>query len=161
MENENLILSVDSDRATVVADLNKLSERISQIIAGADIDVIVDGHYASNVVSSDIVSYAFVLRLDPNQLGERLRARGYSESKVLENIVSEILDICLVDNVREYGFERVDEIDVTNMSVEEVVGEILHVLRGQRKCRIGLVDWIARLEKDEKLDKFLTLLNKM
>ncbi len=154
VNREKLILSVDSARNTVVADLNQLSDRISQIIGDASTDVVVEGHYAPDVVSSNMVSYAFVLRMDPDILGGRLRARGYKEGKVLENLASEVLDVCLYDAVKQYGVGKVDEIDATYKSVEEVVEEILDVLNGRREVGVGKVDWLGKLEGENRLDEF-------
>lgn len=161
VKRENLILSWDSKRDTFVANLMELKNKVSQIIDETSLDVVVDGHYASFVVSPNRLSYVFVLRMEPYKLGERLRERGYEEKKVLENMASEILDVCLVDAIGEYGSERLDEIDVTKMDVEDVVEEILMVLDGRRKSRVGLVDWLDRLEREGKLDQVLTLLDKI
>ncbi len=161
VEREELVLTVDFERDTVVADLDKLRDKVSQIIQNASLDVIVDGHYAPYIVPSSLVSYSFVLRMEPYKLEKRLRARGYNERKVLENMVSEILDVCLVDAISEYRIELVDEIDVTEMHVQGVVEEILKVLDGQRKSRVGVVDWLGILEKEGRLDKVLSLLDKL
>ena len=151
---ENLVLRADSERNTMVADLRKLSDRITNIICTSPIDVVVDGHYASDVVSPDLVSYAFVLRLNPDTLRERLRARSYSTDKVLENVASEVLGVCLYDAVARFGVAKVDEIDVTHKAVEDVVEEILRVLTGCVKAGVGKVDWLGKLEKERRLCEF-------
>lgn len=156
---ENLQLEVDSERDTVVADLHRLSDRVSHIISESSRDVVVDGHYASEVVSSDVVSYAFVLRMEPDKLRLRLRERGYSEGKVLENIASEVLDVCLFDAVARYGVENVDEIEVTYKDVDEVVEEIIDVVNGRMKAKSGKVDWLGKLEEEDRLSELSTYLN--
>lgn len=156
---ENLQLEVDSERDTVVADLHRLSDRVSNIISESSRDVVVDGHYASEVVSSDVVSYAFVLRIEPDKLRLRLRERGYSEGKVLENIASEVLDVCLFDAVARYGVENVDEIEVTYKDVDEVVEEIIDVVNGRMKAKSGKVDWLGKLEEEDRLSELSTYLN--
>ncbi|MFH0896952.1 MAG: adenylate kinase family protein [Candidatus Bathyarchaeota archaeon] len=161
VKEENLVLSVDSERGTTVADLDKLRDRVNKLVCATSLDVIVEGHYAAIVVPPNLVSYSFVLRMEPYKLEEMLRARGYTERKVLENIASEILDICLVDALREYGLERVDEVDVTNMRIEDVVEEILKVLGGNRKCKAGVVNWLEKLDEKGKLEYWLVRLNKI
>jgi len=161
VEKENLALGVDRERNTAIADLDRLSARVNQIIGSTSLDVVVEGHYASDVISPDLVFYIFVLRIDPDRLEARLRARGSSDRQVLENVTSEVLDVCLIDAIKEYGLERVDEIDATNMSVQDVVFEVMKVLDGVRKCRSGVVDWFSRLEMEGRLDRFLTMLNKI
>ena len=159
VKRENLRLYVDSERDTVVADLRALSDRVSEIISESSCDVIVDGHYASEVVSSEMVSYAFVLRVEPDKLRHRLRERGYSEGKILENLASEVLDVCLVDAVACYGVEKVDEIEVTYKDVDEIIEEILAVLNGRTKAKSGKVDWLGKLEEEDRLSELSEYLN--
>ena len=159
MNGENLQLDVDSERDTVIADLRRLSDRVSNIISESSCDVVVDGHYASEVVSSEVVSYAFVLRIEPDKLRQRLRERGYSERKVLENLASEVLDVCLFDAVARYGVEKVDEIEVTHKDVDEVVEEIIDVLNGRIEAKSGKVDWLGKLEEEDRLSELSTYLN--
>jgi adenylate kinase len=156
---ENLRLDVDLERDTVVADLRRLSDRVSNIISESSYDIVVDGHYASEVVSSEVVSYAFVLRIEPDKLRQRLQERGYSEEKVLENLASEVLDVCLSDAVTRYGVEKVDEIEVTNKDVDEVIEEIIDVLNGRTKAKSGKVDWLGKLEEEDRLSELTTYLN--
>ena len=150
---ENIVLRADSERNTMVVDLRKLSDRIQNIICTSLVDVVVDGHYASDVVSSDLVSYAFVLRINPDTLRERLRVRGYSTDKVLENVASEVLGVCLFDAVARFGVGKVDEIDVTHKALKDVVEEILAVLRGCVEAGVGKVDWLGKLEKERRLSE--------
>jgi adenylate kinase len=159
VNGENLRLEVDTERDTVVADLHRLSDRVSNIISESSCDVVVDGHYASEVVSSNVVSYAFVLRIEPDKLRQRLRERGYSEGKVLENMASEVLDVCLFEAVAQYGVEKVDEIEVTHKDVDEVVEEIIEVLNGRTKAKSGKVDWLGKLEEEDRLSELSTYLN--
>jgi adenylate kinase len=154
VNGENLQLDVDSERDTVIADLRRLSDRVSDIISESSCDVVVDGHYAS-----EVVSYAFVLRIEPDKLRQRLRERGYSEGKVLENLASEVLDVCLFDAVARYGVEKVDEIEVTHKDVNEVVEEIIDVLNGRTKAKSGKVDWLGKLEEEDRLSELSTYLN--
>jgi adenylate kinase len=159
VKGENLRLYADSERDTVVADLRVLSDRVSNIISESSCDVVVDGHYASEVVSSEVVSYAFVLRIEPDKLRQRLRERGYSKGKVLENLASEVLDVCLFDAVARYGVEKVDEIEVTYKDVDEVIEEILAVLNGRTKAKSGKVDWLGKLEEEDRLSELSEYLN--
>ena len=159
VKRENLCLYVDSERDTVVADLRVLSERVSEIISESSCDVVVDGHYASEVVSSEVVSYAFVLRIEPDKLRFRLQERGYSEGKILENLASEVLDVCLFDAVACYGVEKVDEIEVTDKNVDEVIDEILGVINGRTKAKSGKVDWLGKLEEEDRLSELSEYLN--
>ncbi|MDQ1280493.1 MAG: adenylate kinase [Thermoproteota archaeon] len=159
VKNEKLTLRFDEQRDTFIADLNRLSKRVEEIIGDAPGDVIIEGHYAPDVVPASLASHVFVLRFDPDSLRTRLEKRGYSEKKILENIESEALDICLVNAIERYGEDKVDEIDATQRTVEEVVEEITQVLGGRRPMKVGKVDWLGKMELEGRLEEFLSKLN--
>lgn len=159
VKDENLVLGVDEKRDTLIADLEKLSKRVEKAIRNSSKDLIVEGHYASDVVPSSLASSVFVLRCDPDDLRIRLEGRGYKEKKVLENVESEVLDVCLVNAIERYSAKKADEIDTTHMTVNDVVDEIIQVLNGQKPMKVGKVDWLGKLEEEGRLEKFLNQLN--
>ncbi|RLI49541.1 adenylate kinase [Candidatus Bathyarchaeota archaeon] len=161
VKTENLILGVDVERQTLIADLKKLRERINSIIFSSSQDVIVDGHYASDVTSRNLVSYAFVLRRDPDDLKIKLKEKGFKELKILENVTSELLDVCLIDTVNNYGTELVNEIDVSFMTIDGVINEILTILKGKKTVKVENVDWLSKLEKNGRLGKLLNQIGKL
>ena len=155
---ENLVSGKDLERNSIIVDERQMMHKISEIIEKCDKeDVIVDGHYAVNVVPKKIVSYVFVLRRDPVELKGFMEKAGFSGLKLWENLASEILDVCLVDALKVHGKEKVCELDVTGKGVEEVVNEILNILMGRGKCRVGVVDWIGKLESKGLLEEFLKI----
>lgn len=155
VKREGLFTEVDKVRETLVADLDRVSDRVREMIRSSGRDVIVDGHYAMDVVPAEEVSVVFVLRRDPAELKRLMEKRGFKERKLWENLAAEILDVCLYDTISACGAEKVCELDVTGKSVGEVVQEILTVLEGKIKCNVGVVDWLGKLEKLGCLDDFL------
>ncbi|MEM2972462.1 MAG: adenylate kinase family protein [Candidatus Bathyarchaeia archaeon] len=155
---ENLVLGRDEKRNSMVVDEVKVRRRIREIVkkSGGKI-VVVDGHYAVSVTPKTLVAHVFVLRRDPAELKIFMEKRGFANGKLWENLASEILDVCLVEALEVYGGEKVCELDVTGKSVEEVVGEILQILAGRRKCRVGVVDWLGKLEREGRLEEFLKI----
>lgn len=135
--------------------MTRLSKRVREIIRSSPKDVVIEGHYAPDVVPSSLASHVFVLRRDPDDLKVKLEERGFKERKVLENVASEVLDVCLFSAVKKYGVDKVDEIDLSYMSVEEAVEEIIQVLNGQRPMKVGKVDWLGKLEEEGRLEKLL------
>jgi adenylate kinase len=155
--NENLVCGKDEVRGSTLVDEGRMRRRLSNIIAKSGEDVVVDGHFAVHVVPKRFVTYVFVLRRNPVELKIFMERAGFSGRKLWENLASEILDVCLVDVLRFYGKEKVCELDVTGKSVKEVVNEILDVLAGRVKCRVGVVDWLGKLESDGLLDEYLRI----
>lgn len=155
VRKERLYTHEDKKRDTLVADLNRLSERVRQVIASSSRNVVIEGHYAVDVIHPDSVCRVFVLRRDPEELTKILRERGYGEDKVRENLAAEILDVCLYDAVEICGVEKVCEVNVTGRNVADVVEEITDILNGEKKCQVGLVDWLGKLNSEGRLEKYL------
>jgi broad-specificity NMP kinase len=152
---ENLVKGKDEARGTLVADMEKVSKHVMEIIAEAKGDVILDGHYAVYVAPAQRVTRVFVLRRNPEELKPIMEARDWSGIKLWENLACEVLDVCLTDAISACGEEKVCEIDVTGRSTEDVVAEILQILKDKRKCFVGVVDWLTFLEMQGRLDEFL------
>ncbi|MGB9854432.1 MAG: adenylate kinase family protein, partial [Candidatus Bathyarchaeales archaeon] len=153
---ENFILSRDEKRGSLIVDESRMKNKIGKIVKECgEKSVIVDGHYAASVVPEKLATHIFVLRRNPMELRNFMEKAGFSGDKLWENLASEILDICLVDALNVYGEEKVCELDVSGRSVEEVVTEILEVLKGLKKCHVGIVDWLGMLESRGLLEEFL------
>jgi len=143
---EKLFTGYDAETGSYVVDLEKTRSTLERVAAGETI--VLDTHVVEAAPRA-AVKVAFVLRLHPKVLEERLRGRGYSERKVLSNVQAELLDSCLIDAVNWVGAGRVCEVDTTGRSVEEVVEEVLAILEGRAECRRpGSVDWVERLGEE-------------
>jgi adenylate kinase len=155
VKEEGLYTGIDRRRETLIADMNKVSKRINEIISNASKDIIVEGHFAVDVVPLEKIAVVFVLRRNPEELETILKERSYKEEKISENLAAEILDVCLYDSVKKCGINKVCEIDVSSRSVEDVVQEIIRVLNGEEESKVGIVDWLGKLEAKGKLDLYL------
>ncbi|MDL2261274.1 adenylate kinase family protein [Methanimicrococcus sp. OttesenSCG-928-J09] len=85
------------------------------------------------IVESHLAHYlcdlSVVLRTHPNTLKDRLGSRGYSDRKVMENVMAESIDVVLCDCF-DYC-RRVYEINTTEMSLDETASclkELIHAL---------------------------------
>lgn len=141
---EGLILGWDEERETAVADLDRLKKRLEEMASSSGHPLVVEGHYAQDVVPPHEAAFIFVLRKDPWRLKEELESRGFRREKVIENVSAEVLDVCLTEAVATYGEERVSEIDVTHESPEEAVEELLSVIHRGRPTGVGRVDWLSK-----------------
>jgi len=154
--HENLILGKDKERNTTIVDEVKMKRRINQIVTKSDKqNIIIDGHYAVNVVPPKLVTRVFILRRDPVELRKFMTNSGYSDRKLNENLASEILDVCLIDALNAVGATKVCELNITGKTVEETSEEILSLIDNPSKCVVGIVDWLGKLESEGLLDKYL------
>jgi adenylate kinase len=155
VKKERLYSEVDKERGSLVADIEKVSKRVKEIIEKVEGDVVVDGHYAVHIVNPKFISFVFVLRKNPKELKLLMEKRGYSGKKLWENLAAEILDVCLSEAVTVCGEEKVCEIDTTDKPIGNVVDEVLKVVEGKSMCKVGIVDWLGKLEQEGVLDDFL------
>jgi len=154
----NLTIGEDKERKTTIIDEEKMRRKITEIINTAEKStIIVDGHYAAAVVPKRYVTRIFVLRRNPIELRKFMEKCGFQGPKLWENLASEILDVCLIEALREHRKEKVCELDITGKTVENVTREILDVLNERKKCYVGCVDWLGMLEKEGLADEFLKL----
>ncbi|NJE01047.1 adenylate kinase family protein [Thermococcus sp. JdF3] len=114
-------------------DVDELAEAMLREFHGQD--VVIDGHL-SHFVPADVV---IVLRANPKLVAERLMERGYSKEKLAENVEAELVDVILVEALEENG--NVLEVDTTGKTPDEVVDEIIELIEGGIKRRVGIVDW--------------------
>ncbi len=152
---ERLWSDVDKARRTLIVDMPKLSRRVEEMIEHSERDIVLDGHYAFDVVSAKNIHIVFVLRREPDELRRLMQKRGFKGKKLKENLAAEVLDVCLYNAVKVCGVEKVCEIDVTSKKANEVVAEVVAVLQGKKECAVGTVDWLGKLEKEGRLEEFL------
>jgi adenylate kinase len=154
---EKLVTAFDKKRRTYVADLKRISSKLRKLIKSIQHDIIIDGHYAANVVSPNDVNLVFVLRCHPQELERKLKRKGFTSRKIAENVAAEILDSCLLDAVNSCGVQKICEIDVTNRKRTEILEEALNVLEGRTGLSVGKIDWLKKLEEEGKLNRFISL----
>ena len=137
IEND-FVLGIDDEKGYKVIDIPALNEKVSEIISDNDGLLIFEGHLAHLCDGADNV---IVLRVRPEILESRLRARDYSEAKIRENLEAEAMGICSVEAFEIYG-ENVSEIDVSDLTVEEIVENLICVISGERTFSFGEVDFM-------------------
>jgi adenylate kinase len=153
--DEKLTNGFDNRRKTPIADLKLASKRTAEIIDREKDSVIIEGHYAEQIVPRRLVNKIFVLRREPDELKNILEKRGYKEEKVYENVAAEILDVCLWEAINTFGPKKVCEVDVTGRTVEESANIIIAVLEKKKECVNGEIDWLSKIEREGKTDYYL------
>jgi adenylate kinase len=124
----------DPDRGCLEADMDALADHLAE--QDCDEILILEGHF-----SHHFANWAIVLRLAPSALKSRLVARGYSSSKIRENLEAEALDVILFEAVERC--DRVDEIDTTEWSPKEVAELVTEIVQGKLQLPAGQVDWLT------------------
>lgn len=99
---------VQKDENTSVVDVDILRKKLEKMD-----DIVIDSHFAE-VFDVDFV---FVIRCEPKILYNRLKERGYTEEKIKENVMAEILDYCLIHALDYHDPEKIFEV----YKIEEIV----------------------------------------
>ncbi|MCL2157046.1 MAG: AAA family ATPase, partial [Methanobrevibacter sp.] len=149
IKNKNNKKYIESDRDIK----NKNSEKNKDLfdcdnnndsIISDDLKIaIVEGHLSHLCEHCDKV---IVLRLNPKILEKRLEKRDYLKSKIQENLEAESLAVCSVEAFQKHG-DIVNEIDTTDMSIEEVATNIEKIISSEKDYPVGKIDfmdWLIR-----------------
>ena len=135
-------------------NIKKLTRLIEEESKSGDRCIII-GHLAPYLINPKEVSLVAVLRRSPYHLSRTLKERGYTIEKINDNVVSEILDICLFDTLKVFGIAKTTEIDTSERTPLQVADIILSTLWKNSDPKIGITNWISLICKNGDLAKFL------
>ncbi|MHA1106790.1 MAG: adenylate kinase family protein, partial [Promethearchaeota archaeon] len=157
---KDLILSFDSKRDTYVIDEEKIVPEIINLIKmGRNQDIsnlIIEGHL-TDIIQEEFIDLVIVLRCDPDILHKRLKSRGYSEEKIIENVQSEILGNCANFFVEKNMKKPLLEIDTSTIDITKLVNIIVEIISREKnitKYRLGKIDWLEKLSTENRLEEY-------
>ena len=125
IEND-FILGIDEDKGYKVIDIPALNEKVSEIINDSDELIIFEGHLAHLCDGADKV---IVLRVRPEILQSS------------ENLEAEAMGVCTAEAYGIYG-ENISEIDVSDLTVDEIVDVISSIISGSNDYPVGEIDFM-------------------
>ena len=153
VSRHKLYSGIDGQRGTKIIDMAKTRTRLKKEL-GAMSALVLDTHIPDEIVAKAMVRRVFVLRCHPRILEDRLRAKKWRADKVRENVLAEIVDSCLNDAVKHYGWRKVIQFDTSRVNIQNCIVLAKRSLLGRPVRRIK-IDWLAELEKEGLLDRYL------
>jgi adenylate kinase len=132
------------DTGSLIADLGKIGEYVKRA-------ELIESHLA-HLLNPNV---AIVLRANPLLLADRLKHKGFSTRKIVENVEAEMLDVILIEAVERC--EIVYEVDTSVKSIEEVASQVREIIDVETACesgrkealranyKPGFVDWTCRV----------------
>ncbi|MCD6381288.1 MAG: adenylate kinase family protein [Candidatus Odinarchaeota archaeon] len=134
----------DEERETWLIDYEKLKNSLNNFLKNKEGTYIIEGHF-SDLIDPLMVDVVIILRCSPKVLYERLKKKGWSEKKIRENVQSEILGVCTYDAANFYPKDKIFELDTTNRKVDEVVSNIMKIIKSKKKedFKLGSIDWLT------------------
>ena len=140
------VIGDDVERDTKVVDMDALESAVREIIDKSVSPVIIDGHYAHELIEEPVISFLFVLRKQPWDLKNVLEARRYSSDKVWENLESEIIGVITGEALELIPSSKVIEVDISDQSPQETVNQIQRLIEGGAAPGNPIIDWVAHPE---------------
>ena len=135
--SNGLVLGIDDDKGYKIIDIDALNETLSDIILESD-NLIVEGHLSHLCSGADKL---IILRCRPEILEKRLALRDYSEAKIHENLEAEALGVCSAESLDIYE-NNVYELDVSDLSIDEVVSILSDVISNEKELSFGEIDFM-------------------
>ncbi len=153
--NKIIISNQAFNLETFEADLKKTRSFLLKELINDNDNVIIVGHLLPYIIKRNELDFIAILRRSPYSLIEIYKKRKYSNKKIHENIISEILGICFYDTLKVFGKKKISEIDTTFDDPEESVKKIIYNYDYKSKRQIGVVDWLDLIYKNGDAEKFL------
>ena len=141
IEENGLKERFDKKRDTYNVDIERLNASIRPLTQEKR-NVFLEGHL-SHFLDCDMI---IVIRCNPSVLYERLKARNYAPSKILENVQAEALDVILCESSDSDA--QVFETDSTSRTPEQTASAISEIVKGNTDgYEKGSVNWSEEMEK--------------
>jgi len=146
----------DNNERTRIVSPRRLRDAVVALARQTGCGLVIDTHIVFHPVSSLRLERVIVLRCGPTVLEERLKRKHWSKQKISENLLAEILDICLYEAVREYGWHKISEIDTTDKRPNRTAELAIRSFRKRGTQTRPKVDWLSSLKRDGILARYLT-----
>jgi len=150
----------DEERKTYIVDfeifLPYILDKIEDIKQENPPYLIIESHF-SDIIPERFIDYVFILRCDPDELFRRLEIKNFDREKITENIQAEILGNCANYFIQKRIKAPIYEIDTTNTNIEavaQIIVEIIFENINGENFKIGKVDWLEKLFKEDRLNEF-------
>lgn len=157
---ERLVSAYDKERDTWVIDEEKLRNKTLKLIKNSKKErtevLIIEGHLV-DIIPEKPIDFIIILRCEPEILCQRLRNRGYSEKKVIENTQSEILGSSVNFFIQKKVKIPLFEIDTSKLSINQLRDEIIKILYDKEYgeiYRLGKIDWLEKLFNSNELMRY-------
>ena len=143
--DHELHLGLDTDRETLIADIEKVREHLVKILADNEDRFVIVGHFADEA-PEELLEVLIILRCNPVVLTQRLREKGWSDEKILENVQAELLGECTAQALTRHSQNKIFEIDTSELTPPEAVEAIIQILAGKGgHHNVGNISWLRSL----------------
>jgi adenylate kinase len=156
-----IILSEDllnpSQRGNHDVDIQKSLDFLTLLLSKKEYqDSIIVGHLAPYVIDPLLVDLAVILRRSPYELIKIYEDRSYSQTKISDNIVAEILGIISYDALKNFEFSKLSELEIATGVLPSLSAQkIVNMYMDKKQRSFGNIDWLPLIQNDPEMLKFL------
>ena len=153
--SENLLISPHRKNHDV--DIQKSFDFLTLMLSKkAYQDSIIVGHLAPYVIDPLLVDLVVTLRRSPYELRKIYEDRSYSQTKISDNMVAEILGIISYDALKNFEFSKLSELEIATSILPSLSAQKIVDMYADRKQRVfGNIDWLPLIQNDPDMLKFL------
>ena len=150
-------LLIPSHRGNHDVDIQKSLNFLTLLLSKKEYqDSIIVGHLAPYVIDPLLVDLAVILRRSPYELIKIYEDRSYSQTKISDNIVAEILGIISYDALKNFEFSKLSELEIANGVLPYLSAQkIVNMYKDKKQRSFGNIDWLPLIQNDPEMLKFL------
>lgn len=150
-------LLIPSQRGNHDVDIQKSLDFLTLLLSKKEYqDSIIVGHLAPYVIDPLLVDLAVILRRSPYELRKIYEDRAYSQTKISDNIVAEILGIISYDALKNFEFSKLSELEIATSVLPSLSAQkIVNMYMDKKQRSFGNIDWLPIVQNDPDMLKFL------
>lgn len=150
-------LLIPSQRENHDVDIQKSLDFLTLLLSKKEYhDSIIVGHLAPYVIDPLLVDLVVILRRSPYELRKIYEDRSYSQTKISDNIVAEILGIISYDALKNFEFSKLSELEIATSVLPSLSAQkIVNMYMDKKQRSFGNIDWLPLVQNDPDMLKFL------
>jgi adenylate kinase len=152
---ENLFIS--SPEFETEIDVTKAYNFLKILLSAKEYaNVIIVGHLAPYVLDPLLVDFVVILRRNPFELKRIYEKRAYSEKKISDNLISEILGIISYDFLKKFNKKNIIELEIIENVLPSVYAQkIIDMYNNKTSREFGMIDWLSEAQTNPQMFKYL------
>ncbi len=152
--HENFFISSTSENEI---DVEKTSNKLKLLLSSKEYcNAIIVGHLAPYVIDPLLVDFVVILRRTPYELKKIYEMRSYSENKISDNLIAEILGIISYDFLAKFKKKDIIELEINENVLPSIYAQkIIEMYYNKNLREFGIIDWLPVVQTDPQMLKFL------
>jgi adenylate kinase len=138
-------------------DVTKVYNSLKLLLSTKEyVNAIIVGHLAPYVLDPLLIDFVVILRRNPFELKRIYEKRAYSEKKISDNLISEILGIISYDFLKKFNKKNIIELEIIENVLPSVYAQkIIDMYNNKNLREFGMIDGLSVAQTNPQMFKFL------